>query len=92
LVPYFEEILPSELNLSEGFVPTSEGFIPTSEGYIPTSPVIIELSDSMAYGQGGYCVGYKDEEIVPRIPMKFLSQEEKKIRLREFECKWITIL
>jgi hypothetical protein len=29
---------------------------------------------------------------VPRIPMKFLSQEEKEIRLREFEGKWINIL
>jgi hypothetical protein len=107
LIPFFEEILPSDLNLSEGLVLASEGFIPTSEGYIPTSPVILELSDSTEYCQCEYCVGYEDEEmleeieivggylydpIVPRIPMKFLSQEEKNIRLREFECKWITIL
>jgi hypothetical protein len=107
LVPFFEEILPSELNLSEGFVPTSEGFILTSEGYIPTSSVILELSDSTEYCQCGYCGEYEDEEmleeievvggyldylIVPRIPMKFLSQKEKEIRLREFEGKWITIL
>jgi hypothetical protein len=99
-VPFFEEILPSDLNLSEGLVPTNEG-------YIPTSPVILELSDSTEYCQYGYCVGYEDEEmleeieviggyldypIVPRIPMKFLNQEEKEIRLREFEGKWITIL
>jgi hypothetical protein len=107
LIPFFEEILPSDLNLSEGLVLASEGFIPTSEGYIPTSPVILELSDSTEYCQCEYCVEYEDEEmleeieivggylydpIVPRIPMKFLSQEEKNIRLREFECKWITIL
>jgi hypothetical protein len=36
--------------------------------------------------------GYLDYPIVLRIPMKFLSQEEKEIRLREFEGKWITIL
>jgi hypothetical protein len=48
-VPFFVEILPSDLNLSEGLIPTSEGFIPTSEGYIPTSPVILELSDSTEY-------------------------------------------
>jgi hypothetical protein len=107
LIPFFEEILPSNLSLSEGLVPTSEGFIPTSEGYIPTSPVILELSDSTEYCQCRYCMGHEDEEmleeieivggylydpIVPRIPMKFLSQEEKEIRLREFEGKWINIL
>jgi hypothetical protein len=106
-VPFFKEILPSDLNLSEGLVPTSEDFIPTSEEYIPTSPVILELSDSIEYCQCGYCVGYEDEEmleeieivggyldypIVPQIPMKFLSQEEMEIRLREFEGKWINIL
>jgi hypothetical protein len=53
LVPFFKEILPSELNLSEGFVPISEGFIPISEGYISTSPVILELSDSTEYCQCG---------------------------------------
>jgi hypothetical protein len=48
-VPLFEEILPNDLNLSEGLVPTSEGFIMTSKEYIPTSPVILELSDSTEY-------------------------------------------
>jgi hypothetical protein len=36
--------------------------------------------------------GYLDYPIVPRILMKFLSQEENEIKLREFEGKWITIL
>jgi hypothetical protein len=59
LVSFFEEILPSDLALNEGFF--------VSEKYISTSLVIIELSDLTEFCRCVEYMGYEYEEVHEEI-------------------------